>query len=34
MAICLLVLAAADVDPEIKVVIGLDDGLIKVRVGS
>lgn len=32
MAICLFVLATADVDPEVLAVGGFDDGLIKVCV--
>lgn len=34
MAILGLVLATRDVNPEIKVIAGLDDGLIKVRVSN
>ena len=34
MAVLLLVLATRDVDPEVLIVAGLDDGLVKVRVGG
>lgn len=34
MAVSLLVLAAADVNPEVLAVGGFDDGLIKVRLGD
>lgn len=32
VTILFLILAARDVNPEVKVVAGLDDGLVKVRV--
>ena len=34
VTILFLILAARDVNPEVKVVAGLDDGLVKVRVGG
>lgn len=34
MAILFLVLATRYVNPEVKVVAGLDDGLVEVRVGG